>query len=129
MAWVNAEKKAKIKVALDEALKGTGVKCTLAVDNHSTIVCTMKSGPIDFIANYNNNVSNSMGNRQYIDVNPYWYQDHFTGEALDVIAKIIGALNTDNFSDCDMMSDYHHVGHYVRLNIGKWNKPYEVKAK
>ena len=139
MAYVNQEKKQKIKVELDKVLKGTGVKYTLAVNNHSTIVCNIKKGPINFLGNHFDLMcqkdpkysmvpaKNILQN--YLDVNPYWYQDHFTGEVLELIKQIFNALNTDNFDKSDVMSDYFHVGHYVDLNIGKYNKPYELTEK
>ena len=49
MAYMNQERKAKIKANLDAALKGTGVKFSLRCDSLS-ITCTIKSAPIDFIA-------------------------------------------------------------------------------
>ena len=52
MAYMNQERKAKIKANLDAALKGTGVKFSLRCDSLS-ITCTIKSAPIDFIANSN----------------------------------------------------------------------------
>jgi hypothetical protein len=35
-------------------------------------------------------------------------------------------MNDGNFDKSDIQSDYFHVGWYVSVNIGKWNKPYEV---
>lgn len=136
MAYVSKEKKAKIKEALDVALANTGVKFSLAVDNHSSIVCTLRKGPIDFIANYNETTRNNFPSRSedyvergnYLQVNPYHFKDHFTGEALEIVSKIVSALNIDNFNNSDPMSDYFHVGHYVNLNVGKWDKKYEVIA-
>lgn len=136
MAYVSKEKKAKIKAALDVALANTGVKYSLAVDNHSSIVCTLRKGPINFIANYNETVSERFHSRKedyiersnYLQVNHFHYNDHFTGEALVIIDKIVKALNTDNYDNSDSMSDYFDVGHHVSLNVGRWDKKYEVVA-
>ena len=137
MAYVDKSKKAKIKAALDVALKGTGVKCTLAVRHHSTIVCTIKKGPVDFVANYITSCQKLCGEKvradyetgiTRIEVNPYHYKREFDGKALEVVSKIFGALNTDNFDHSDSQSDYFHVGHYVDLNIGKYDKPYQLGA-
>jgi phenolic acid decarboxylase len=43
MAYVNQEKKAKIL----KKVMPKGWKYSLAVRNHSTIVCTIKSAPVD----------------------------------------------------------------------------------
>lgn len=131
MAYMNQEKKAKIKAALDPIMKEYKLKYSLGVNHHSSIVCNVKSGPIDFIKNHNETMEQRPGGfrngspaKEYIDVNEYWFQDHFTGIAKEAIGKIIEALNLDNFDHSDSMTDYFHVGHYVHLNIGRWNKPY-----
>jgi hypothetical protein len=36
----------------------------------------------------------------------------------------VRALNCDNYDNSDSMTDYFDVGHYVDLNIGKWDKPF-----
>lgn len=130
MAYMNQEKKAKIKAALDIGMKDTNIKYSLSVRNHSTIVCTIKSGPIDFIQNYVDNHANTHGEahfiKDYIDVNPYHYQRQFTGHTLKIISNILGALNIDNHDNSDIQSDYFDVGHYVDVNIGSWDKPYQL---
>ena len=52
MAYMNQEKKAEINKRLAPILKKYGIKGTLSVRNHSTIVLTVKAGKIDFIENY-----------------------------------------------------------------------------
>jgi hypothetical protein len=141
MAYMNQEKKATIKANLDKALKGTGVKYTLSVRNHSTIVCNVKSAPIDFIENFiqtdrNSHIGKKMSEdhvahirkNKALDVNPYWYKEHFSGKALEVVDKIVKAMYTANYYDnSDAMVDYFDTAYYVDVNIGKWNKPFEVK--
>lgn len=141
MAYMNQEKKATIKANLDKALKGTGVKYSLSVNNHSTIVCTVKSAPIDLVENFiQTDVKSFSGKkmaqdqidyirqRQYLDVNPYWYKEHFSGKALELVDKIVKAMYTANYYDnSDAMVDYFDTAYYVDVNIGKWNKPFEVK--
>ena len=41
---------------------------------------------------------------------------------------MIQALNTDNHDNSDIQTDYFDVGHYVELNIGTWEKPYEINS-
>lgn len=122
MAYVNQEKKAKINTALKAALKGTDVKYTLAVRNHSKIVCTIKSSSIDFIGNFNSKNKNKV--TDHIQVNHYYIDDFFSGDAASVLTKIKNALNLDNYNNSDSQSDYFDVGHYITIDIGKWDKPY-----
>lgn len=137
MAYMNQQKKAVIKANLDKALKGTGVKFSLSVRNHSTISCTIKSAPIDLIANSNETCGKDFyqvsrgfkpNDSRYEQVNPYHYKDHFSGKALEIVDKVVKALYTADYYDrSDAMTDYFDTAYYVDVNIGKWNKPFEVK--
>jgi hypothetical protein len=140
MAYMNQEKKAKIVSALKPLMKKYGVKGTFAVNNHSTIVFNIKSGPIDFVENYiqtdfekpyakhftEDQVAYIRKNKS-IDVNPYWYHEHFTGKAKEFLTQVFAAMKSANWYDnSDAMTDYFDTAYYVDVNIGKWNKPYEV---
>ena len=140
MAYMSQEKKAKIATMIKPILAKYGVKGTLAVRNHSTIVLTVKSGKIDFIGNYIKTDAEKpyakhfsedqvayIRKNQAIDVNPYWFQDHFTGKAKSFLAEAFAALKgADWFDESDAQIDYFHTAYYVDVNIGKWNKPYEL---
>ena len=130
MAYMNQEKKAKIREQLKKVVPKTW-KYTLAVDNYSTIVMTIKSAPVDLIEEMNRCITqhtNNSGYRytSYADVNPYHADKQFD-KSLKIIQKILDALNTDNFNESDSQTDYFHVGHYVDLNIGRYNKPFVIK--
>ena len=133
MAYVSQELKAKLSPAIKLVCKKFGVKASLAVRNHSTLVLNVKSGPIDFIGNLNKVCSVAPGADRYgayrpavgsIDVNPYHYQNHFDGEALAFLSEILPAMNTGNHDNSDIQSDYFDIGWYIDVNIGAWNKPY-----
>jgi len=131
MAYMSQEKKSKIAPTVKKILTKYGVKGSLAVSNHMTLVLNVKSGPIDFIQNYNETVGNQPGGFRlgssavdHVDVNPYWYQDHFSGNAKNFLKEILTAINDGNHDNSDPQTDYFDVGWYVDVNIGKWNKPY-----
>ena len=139
MAYFNQERKAERAPAIKSILKKYGVKGSLAVRHHSTFVLNIKSGPIDFIENFIETDSNVMHGRKMsqdhidyirknrsVDVNPYWYQEHFNGKALDFLKEVFSAMNDGNHDRSDSQSDYFDVGWYVDVNIGSWNKPYEL---
>jgi len=132
MAFVSQELKAKLAPKIKAICKKYKVKASLAVNNHSTLVLNVQSSPIDFITNYNETVSTRPEYNRFspaersIQVNPYWYQDHFSGKAKAFLSEVLPAMNDGNFDKSDIQSDYFHVGWYVSVNIGKWNKPYEV---
>lgn len=134
MAYMSQERKAKIAPAVKAILKKYGVKGTLAVRSHSTLVLNIKSGMIDFIENYNKTVEARPGGfrtgspaENCLDVNPYWYNEHFSGKALKFIDEIMRAMNTGNHNNSRIEVDYFDVGWYVDVNIGRWNKPYVLE--
>ena len=137
MAYMNQERKAKISAMLKPVLKKYGVKGTLRVDNHSTITLNIKEGFVDFIQNYLETVKNSfqvsaeqnkyITEKQYLDVNPYWYHDHFSGIAKSFLKEAMDALKGAGWYDrSDAMTDYFDTAYYVGISIGQWKKPYQV---
>jgi len=135
MAYMNQEKKAKIAPKVKAILKKYGIKGTLSVRNHSTLCLNLKSGKIDFIANSNrvcgaDYYQVAQGFRpntgKYCQVNPYHFKSHYDGKALAFLTEVLSAMNEGNYDRSDIQTDYFCVGWYVDVNIGKWNKPYEV---
>ena len=141
MAYMNQEMKAKITALLKPILQKYGVKGSLSVRNHSTICLTVKSGKIDFVENYIKTDAEKpyakhfsedqvayIRKNQSIDVNPYWFQDHFTGKAKAFLTEAFRALKGANWYDrSDVQVDYFDTAYYVDINIGKWGKPYELQ--
>lgn len=137
MAYMNQEKKAKIAALIKPVLKKYGIKASLAVRNHSTVVLNIKSGKIDFIRNFNETVEPQPRPSHlpfqpaagYIDVNPYWFQEHFSGKAKAFLTEAMKALKSADWYDrTDAMVDYFDTAYYVDINVGRWDKPYEVAA-
>ena len=137
MAYFNQERKQAKAPAIKAILKKYGVKGSLAVRHHSTFVLNLKSGSIDFIENFIGTDANVMHGRkmsqeqidyirknQSLDVNVYWYKEHFSGKALSFLKEVITAMNGGNHDNSDVQTDYFDVGWYVDVNIGNWNKPY-----
>jgi hypothetical protein len=138
---MNQDKKAKIVAALKPILKQYGIKATFGVRHHSTFVVNIKSGSIDFIENFiktdeNKASANKMSadqvayirKNQSVDVNPYWFQEHFSGKAKDFLVKLFSTIKSEGewFDESDIMTDYFHTAFYVDVNIGSWNKHYTV---
>ncbi len=134
MAYFSQEHKAKLAPTIKEICKRYGVKATLGVRNHSTLMLTIKSGAIDFIGNSNEVCGNDHfqvargfkpNTSGYESVNPYHYNKHFSGSALDFLNEVIPVMyGPDYFDESDIQTDYFHCSHYIDVNIGKWNKPY-----
>lgn len=111
---MNQEKKAIIASKIKPILKKYNVKGSLSVRNHMSICLTITQGPIDF-------------GDDNVQVNPYWYQEHFEGKAKQFLSEIVPAMYSANYYDnSDAMTDYFDTAYYVSVNIGKWNKPYSI---
>ena len=137
---MNQEKKAKIATVLKPILKKYGIKGSLSVRNHSSIVLNIKSGSINFIENFIQTDLNTLHagkmsqdrvdyirKTNYLDVNPYWFQEHFSGVAKEFLSEAMVALKSaDWYDESDAQTDYFNTAYYVDINIGKWNTPYIV---
>lgn len=133
MAYVSQEEKKALSPKIKEICKRYGVKASIAINNHSTLVLNVKSSSIDFFDSYNRIAGERFTHRNgvfddvkdYMDVNTSWYKEHFDGIALEFLKEIIPAMKgPDWFDKSDIMTDYFHVKHYVDINLGKWDKPY-----
>ena len=137
MAYMNQERKAKIAQVLKPILAKYKVKGSLSVRNHSSIVLTLKSGAIDFVGNSNRVCGNDFYQVQRgfkpntsgsDQVNPYWFQDHYDGDAKAFLTEAFNALKSaDWYDESDAMTDYFNTAYYVDVNIGKWDTPYIVQ--
>ena len=142
MAYVSQETKAKIVAAVKPILKKYGLKATFAVRNHSSISVNIKSGKIDFIENYIATDANVLHGRKmaqdqidyirknkFLDVNPYWFHEHFSGKAKAALTEIFAAIKKGGswYDESDIQTDYFNTAFYMDVNVGKWNKPYLVE--
>jgi len=140
MAYINQETKKKIVAAVKPILKKYGVKGTFAVRNNSTIVLNVKSGKLDFIENYlatdaalphagkmPQDQIDYIRKQKTLDVNPYWFQNHFSGKVRTFLLEVFSAMKKAGnwYDNSDAQIDYFDTAYYVDVNIGKWNKPYE----
>jgi hypothetical protein len=120
MAYMSQEKKAVIAAKVKPILSKHGVKGSLSVRHHSTLVLTLQSGRIDFRADYKE------PDNWHYQVNTHWYHEHYRGKALAFFSEVMPLLNEGNHDRSDIMTDYFDVGWYVNVNIGKWDKPYTI---
>ena len=137
MAYMNQSKKAVIASKVKPILAKYGMKGSLSVRNHSTICLTLTSGSIDFIGDLQEQrqfgyVSHKldkteMRKRYELDINPYWYQEHYSGTALAFLSEIFPAMYAADWYDkSDAQIDYFDTAYYVDVNVGKWTKPYTL---
>jgi hypothetical protein len=119
MAYMNQEKKKVIASKLKPVLKKYGVKGTLSVRNHSSIVLNVKAGKIDFFEDYGDRED---AKKFGIQVNPYWFHDHFEGKSKQFLTEAFDALKSAGYyNNTDASIDYFDTAYYYIsiLVIGK----------
>jgi hypothetical protein len=124
MAYMSQENKKSIGALLKPILKKYRVKASLSVHHHSGLTLTIQQSPIDFFGELTARNANTNG--QNLDVNPYWYRDHFNGQSLQFLSEVIPVMNTGNWDKSEPQTDYFNVGWYIYVRIGKWDKPYQL---
>lgn len=134
MAYVSQELKAKIAPNVKKVLAKYKLKGSLSVDNHSTLVLTIKSGKIDFAANFNTLAAKRehpgepiRREKDHIDFNVYWMHEQYDGKAQKCLVELLTVMKGDTWFDkSDIQTDYFHTAYYISIQAGKWDKPYVV---
>lgn len=127
MAYISQEEKKELAPKIKSILKKYGMKGTISVQNHSTLMVNISKGALDVMQNAWDNSKNRQA--QFPDESRHYLQvaraDLFSGKVKDFFSELLEAMKGPNyFNDSDIMSDYFHVSHYYRVNVGKWDKPY-----
>ena len=135
MAYMNQERKAQLAPAIKAVFAKYGVKGSISVHNHSTLVVTIKSGVLDFIGEanrFNREYAERTGQRfhpvtGYYQANPYRGADDYADTTVgQFVRELTAAMRGDLWYDnSDIMTDYFDTAYYLHINIGRWNKPYE----
>ena len=125
MAYFTQEMKKARTSAIKALCAKYDVKASLSVKHHSTVVLTVKSGKIDFFKDEKNSYAKKSG---HIQVNHYYIDSSFSGKAASFLKEAKQILNTGNYNNSDIQSDYFDVGFYININIGKWDQPYVLEA-
>ena len=115
MAYMSQENKKTLAPAIKSVLKEYNMKGSIGVDSHSTLVVNLKEGHIDFGSKNDS-------------VNPYWIDKHYTGIAQQFLNELKDVMMAGNYNNSDIMTDYFDVGWYIEINVGKWNKEYNLTA-
>lgn len=120
MAYINADKTAQIREAIKKEFPSSkGWKFSISNENHSTVNCHIMEAPVNF---------------EERQINDKWINDHYKDkpEQLEALSRLRDILNgatleegARNFDNSDPMTDYFHVGWYIHIQVGKWDKPFK----
>lgn len=123
MAYVSQEMKKELSPKIKAVLKKYGVKGSIAVRDHMVLVVNIKSGKIDFQKDFNADTE------FHHQINPYWFDTNYSGKAKKFLQELFAAMRGNLWYDnSDAMVDYFDTAYYMDVNVGQWNKKYEVTA-
>ena len=145
MAYVSQEMKKDLAPQIKAVLKKYGLKGSIGVRHHSSLVVNIKSGILDLVGASNRQrieEAKRRGNEPYIDnyiqVNENYVSDWMKAIGESKIAKFydelvaamkgVGSQSVEWYNNSDIMTDYFDRAYYIDINVGQWNKPYEVTA-
>lgn len=139
MAYMNQERKKELAPEIKKVLKRWGVKASIGVQNHSTLVVNISQGPLDFRKQYeaveppeyyrpeeHSRWYESRKNDSSIQVNTYHIERNWEGDCGVFLQELKDAMSIGNWDRSDIQTDYFDVGWYTDINIGKWKKPYKL---
>ena len=126
MAYVSQEMKKELAPQIKAVLKKYGMKGSIAVRHHMSLVVNIKSGKLDILGA----LGASEYERDYVQVNPYWIEENYDNpEVVAFLSELKEAMEGPNFfCHDDSMTDYFHRSHYIDINVGQFNKPYVLEA-
>ena len=108
MAYVSQSDKKELATEIKAVLKEFGMKGTISVRHHSTLLVKVKGGDINFGDQMPWNGS----------VNEYHIETSYTGIAKEFLLKLLDAMEGPKFfNHTDSMSDYFHRSHYTDIEL------------
>tara|TARA_R110000765_G_scaffold46286_1_gene95648 strand:- start:90 stop:446 length:357 start_codon:yes stop_codon:yes gene_type:complete len=117
MAYVSKEDKKTLAPAIKKVLAEYGVKGTIKVNNHMTLVVTLRKVPAGLFT------AEEIRN----GVNVYHINTGFEGTAKKFLTALLAAMKGDKWFDkSDSMVDYFHTAWYNDIKIGAWDKSVEI---
>lgn len=142
MAYFSQEHKKELAPAVKKVLKKYGVKATLGVENHSSFVVNIKSSKHDFLGLIQAEMDRQSDRRglapqyrpgvgSYHQVNQYSIAETMRNQGREDLAcffeELVVAMKGNKWFDkSDIQTDYFHTAYFLNINIGRWNKPYEL---
>ena len=118
MAYLSKEKTKLIREEIKRQFpRKDGWKFSIRNENHSTIMISIMESPIRF------------HEKDYTQLNHYYPENYENSNILRELKDIANGRflpeNQQNFDKSDIMTDYFHVGWYISLEQGQWDKPFK----
>ncbi len=129
MAFISQEDKKTLAPAIKAVFKKYGLKGTISIKNHITLCANVSAGRLDLLGAAA--AVGSIRSTGYYQANPYRptnqkYKD-INLDIFNFYEELKKAMRGSLWFDkSDLMTDYHHTAYFMSINIGRWNKPYQL---
>jgi hypothetical protein len=133
MAYITQDQKKEIAAIL-KARMPKEMKYSLSIRHHSTIEMTIYSAPVDLLGMVNAHNKQEAEWRSHPfhectkSVQGIGRHPEIFGDYAPIIEAAQDALNLNNYDRSDSQSDYFEVGHYVRMDLGRFDRPFQVQS-
>ena len=137
MAYISTDDVKHIRNELKKELPQ--YKFSVVRDHHSSVTISLMKGPAfndyEYFDRYNNVTKTAnLSDGEHHHINQYHLEDFYGKENAEILSKIDTISRTAPaknggkvwYNDSDIQTDYFDIAYYVHINVGKWNKPYEV---
>jgi len=137
MAYISTEDVKHIRNELKKELPQ--YKFSVVRDHHSSVTISLMKGPAfndyEYFDRYNNVTKTAnLSDGEHHQINQFHLEDFYGKENAEILSKIDTISRTAPaknggkvwYNDSDIQTDYFDIAYYVHINVGKWNKPYEI---
>lgn len=132
MAFVTQEMKKELAPGIKAVLKKYGMKGSISINNHSSLVVTLQQGPLDFSgvdARGERIFYEATDGNMHSQVNTYHVDKFYSGVTADFLNELVAAMKGKTsrgewYDKTDIMTDYFDIAYYVNVNVGKFDKGY-----
>ena len=131
MAFISQQDKKTLAPAIKAVFKKYGLKGTIGIKNHMTLCANVSAGRLDLIgaaaqvgdfrsSGYYQANAYAATNEKYKDINI---------NIFNFYTELKKAMRGNLWFDkSDSMTDYFHTAYFMDINIGRWNKPYQLTS-
>ena len=137
MAYISTDDVKHIRNELKKELPQ--YKFSVVRDHHSSVTISLMKGPAfndyEYFDRYNNVTKTAnLSDGEHHQINQFHLEDFYGKENAEILSKIDTISRTAPaknggkvwYNDSDIQTDYFDIAYYVHINVGKWNKPYEI---
>ena len=116
MAYISQEEKREIAPTVKGILAEYGLKGTLGIRHHSTLVLKIKNAAAMFAPYFRDDYDRKWG----LNVNVYWFDKHYADNPtiVEMLTRVHDALRGKNYyNNDDIQTDYFDRKHYIDIRV------------